>query len=210
MELHHKQNNLPKLSYMCWERDSGGFGFAFNLFSYFLNQLHCYCSVAQPCQTLCNSMGCISPGFPVLHHLWEFTQSHVHWVGDATRPSHPLFPLLFLPSIFPSIRVFSSKSAKVLEPKWPKWPKYWSFSINLVLTFFSLYLSDRCFWTVVLEKILESPLNCKEIQPVHPKGDQSWVFIGRTDAEAATPILWPPDAKSWLIWKDPDAGKDWG
>ena len=67
-----------------------------------------------------------------------------------------------------------------------------------------------CFWTVVLEKTLESPLNCKEIQPVHPKGDQSWVFIGRTDAEAETPILWPPDAKSWLIGKDPDAGKDWG
>ena len=63
-----------------------------------------------------------------------------------------------------------------------------------------------CFWTVVLEKTLESPLDCKEIQPVHPK-DQSWVFIGRTDAEAGTPILWPPDAKSWLIWKDPDAGK---
>jgi len=61
-----------------------------------------------------------------------------------------------------------------------------------------------------LEKTLESPLDCKEIQPVHPKGDQSWVFIGRTDAEAETPILWPPDAKSWLIWKDPDAGKDWG
>ena len=56
----------------------------------------------------------------------------------------------------------------------------------------------------------ESPLNCKEIQPVHPKGDQSWVFIGRTDVEAETPILWPPDAKSWLIWKDPDAGRDWG
>ena len=66
-----------------------------------------------------------------------------------------------------------------------------------------------CFWTVVLEKTLESPLDCKEIQPVHPKGNQSWVFIGRTDAEAETPILWPPDAKSWLIWKDPDAGKDW-
>ena len=66
-----------------------------------------------------------------------------------------------------------------------------------------------CFWTVVLEKTLESPLDCKEIQPVHPKGDQSWVFIGRTHAEAETPILWPPDAKSWLIWKDPDAGKDW-
>ena len=67
-----------------------------------------------------------------------------------------------------------------------------------------------CFWTVVLEKTLESPLDFREIQPVHPKGDQSWVFIGRTDAEAETPILWPPDAKSWLIWKDPDAGKDWG
>ena len=66
-----------------------------------------------------------------------------------------------------------------------------------------------CFWTVVLEKTPESPLDCKEIQPVHLKGDQSWVFIGKTDAKAATPILWPPDVKSWLIWKDPDAGKDW-
>ena len=63
---------------------------------------------------------------------------------------------------------------------------------------------------MVLEKTLESPLDCKEIQPVHPKGDQSWVFIGRTDAEAETPVLWPPDAKSWLIGKDPDAGRDWG
>ena len=69
---------------------------------------------------------------------------------------------------------------------------------------------NGCFWTVVLEKILESPLDCKEIQPVHPKGNQSWIFIGRTDAEAETPILWAPDVKSWLIWKDPDAGKDWG
>ena len=66
-----------------------------------------------------------------------------------------------------------------------------------------------CFWTVALEKTLESPLNSKEIQPVHPKGDQCWVFIGRTDAEAETLILWPPDAKNWLIWKEPDAGKDW-
>ena len=67
-----------------------------------------------------------------------------------------------------------------------------------------------CFWTVMLEKTPESPLDCKEIQPVHPKGDQSWVFIGRTDVEAETPILWPPNMKIWLIWKDPDAGKDWG
>ena len=74
----------------------------------------------------------------------------------------------------------------------------------------SWVLKNWCFWTVVLEKTLESPLDCKEIQPVHPKGNQSWVFIGRTDVEAETPVLWPPDAKSWLIGKDPDAGKDWG
>ena len=73
----------------------------------------------------------------------------------------------------------------------------------------SWVLKNWCFWTVVLEKTLESPLDCKEIQPAHPKGNQSWVFIGRTDVEAETPILWPPDAKSWLIWKDPDVGKDW-
>ena len=70
-------------------------------------------------------------------------------------------------------------------------------------------LKNWCFWTVVLKKTLEHPLDCKEIQPVHPKGDQSWIFIGRTDAEAETSVLWPPDAKNWLIWKDPDAGKDW-
>ena len=66
------------------------------------------------------------------------------------------------------------------------------------------------FWTVVLEKTLESPLDCKEIQPVHPKGDQSWVFIGKTGVEAETPVLWPPHVKSWLIGEDPDVRKDWG
>ena len=72
-------------------------------------------------------------------------------------------------------------------------------------------LKNWCFWTVVLEKTLESPLDCKEIQPVHPKGNPPWIFIGRTDveAEAETPIVRPFDVKSWLIWKDPDAGKDW-
>ena len=73
----------------------------------------------------------------------------------------------------------------------------------------SWVLKNWCFWTVLLEKTLESPLDCKVIQPVHPKGDQSWVFIGRTDAEAEAPILWPPDVKNWLIGRDPDAGKDW-
>ena len=67
-----------------------------------------------------------------------------------------------------------------------------------------------CFWTVVLEQTLESPLDCKDIQPVHPKGYQSWVFFGRTDVEAETPILQPPNVKSWLIWKDSDGEKDWG
>ena len=66
-----------------------------------------------------------------------------------------------------------------------------------------------CFWTVVLEKTLESPLDCKVIQPVYPQGNQPWILIERTNTEAETPILWPPDAKSWIIWKDPDAGKDW-
>ena len=71
-------------------------------------------------------------------------------------------------------------------------------------------LKNWCFWTVVLEKTLESPLDCKEIKPVNPKGNQSWIFIGRIDAKAEAPILWPPDAKIWLIGKDPAAGKDWG
>ena len=71
-----------------------------------------------------------------------------------------------------------------------------------------LYRKNWCFWTVVLEKTLQSSLDCREIQPVHSRRDQSWIFI-RTDVEAETPILWPYDVKSWLIWKDPDAGKDW-
>ena len=73
----------------------------------------------------------------------------------------------------------------------------------------SWVLKNWCFWTMVLEKTLESPLDCKEIQPVNPKGNQSWIFIEKTDVEAETPILWPPDAKNWLIGKDSDAGKDW-
>ena len=74
----------------------------------------------------------------------------------------------------------------------------------------SWVLKNRCFWTVVLEKTLESPLDCKEIQSVHPKGDQAWVFFGRNDVKAETPVLWPPHEKSWLIGKDSDAGRDWG
>ena len=70
--------------------------------------------------------------------------------------------------------------------------------------------NNWCFWTLVLEKTLESPLDSKEIKPVNPKGNEFWIFIGRTDAEAEAPILWPADAKSWLTGKDGDAGKDWG
>ena len=73
----------------------------------------------------------------------------------------------------------------------------------------SWVLKNWCFWTVVLEKALESPLDCKETQPVHPKGNESWIFTGRTDVEAETPIVWSPDVKSWLTGEDPDAGKDW-
>ena len=73
-----------------------------------------------------------------------------------------------------------------------------------------LSAEELMFLTVMLEKTLESPLDCKEIKPVNPKGNQSWIFIERTDAEAETTVLWPPDAKSWLIWRDPDAGNDWG
>ena len=87
-------------------------------------------------------------------------------------------------------------------PSSPIWVWEWDYKESWAL-------KNCCFWTVVLEKTFESTLDCKEIQPVHPKGNQSWIFIGRTDAEAETPILWPPDVKNWLIWKDPDAGKDW-
>ena len=84
----------------------------------------------------------------------------------------------------------------------------WCYLIVVLICTF--WMKNWCFWTVVLEKALESSLDCKEIQLVHPKGNQSWVFIGRTDVEAETPILWPLDAKNWLIGKDPDAGRDWG
>ena len=86
--------------------------------------------------------------------------------------------------------------------QWLLCPSVWNYKES--------WVQNWCFWTVVLEKSLESSLGCKEIQPVHPTGDQSWVFIGKTDVEAEIPVLWPPHAKIWLIWKDPDAGKDWG
>ena len=224
-------------------------------------------------------MDCSIPGFPVLHYLLEFAEIHVHWT-----PCYPVVmlsnhlilcrPLLLLPSIFPSIRVFSSESplcikcestgasasASVLPMNIQGW-----FPLGLT-GLISCYLRDSltlapwkksydqprqhikkqrqyfankgpsnqsygfssshvwmwelghkerwvpkncCFWTVVLEKTLESPLDCRENKPVDPKGSHPWIFIGRTNAEAEVPKLWPRDAKSQLIRKDPDTGEDW-
>ena len=123
----------------------------------------CCCSVAKSRVSLYNPMDTSTPGFPVLHCLPELTLIHVHWVSDASSPSHPLSPS-----------------------------------------------SPFAFWVLVLEKNLEGLLDYKEIKPVNPKRNQPWVFIGRADAEAEAPKLWPPDAKNWLIGRDPGAGKDWG
>ena len=105
------------------------------------------------------------------------------------------------------------KSRHYFVNKGPSSQSYGLSSSNVWMWEFSYKESwapkNRCFWTVVLEKTLESPLDCKEIKTVNPQGNQSWIFIGRTDAEAETPILWPPDAKNWLVGKDSDAGKDW-
>ena len=126
------------------------------------------------------------------------------------------FVLLLLHSKFPNLTTFmaSCDSAYIINAWWwvialsnwdrDAWFKYpWRI-------WHLIKLKNWCFWTVVLEKTLESPLDYNEIQPVTSKGDQSWVFIGRTDAKAETPVLWPPHAKSWLIGKDSDAGRDWG
>ena len=105
------------------------------------------------------------------------------------------------------------KGVNLCSSKWYWWIMWLllmvSWNIGRTILYNPNAFKNWSFWTAVLEKTLESPLDSKEIQPVHPKGDQSWVFIGRTDAEAETPILWPLDVKNWLIWKDPDAGKDW-
>ena len=130
-------------------------------------------------------MDCSTPGFPVLHHLPELTLTNTHWVSDAIQPSRPLS------SLSPFVFYLSSNHVWMweLDHKEGRVPKNW------------------CFWTVVLEKTLESPLDSKEIKSVNSKGNQHWILISRTEAEA--PTLWLPDAKSWLLGKDPDAGEDW-
>ena len=111
----------------------------------------------------------------------------------------------------PKPREYTSKQRHYFADKGPSSQSY-VFSSSYVWMWKLDYkeswaLENWCFWTVVLEKTLESPLDCKESQPVHPKGDQSWIFIGRTNTEAEAPIFWPPDLKNWFIGKDPDAGK---
>ena len=106
--------------------------------------------------------------------------------------------------------IFSIQNTVSKPGTWYFFPTLYPFpKLGRPIPHFCWVQKNWCFWTVMLEKTLESPLDCKEIQPVHSKGDQSWVFIGRTDAEAETPIFWPPDTKSWLIWKGLDVGKDW-
>ena len=127
---------------------------------------------------------------------------------------HPSLSVLFLPGV-PEAETLT---VTVPSPRSHKWLLSAILSSSKDITTTLLTLGSpvrtfvgrfRCFWTVVLEKTLESPFDYKEIQSVHSKGHQSWIFIGRTDAEAEAPVLWPPDAKNWLIGKDPDAGKDW-
>ena len=151
-------------------------------------------------------------GFPVLNCLLEFAQTHVHWVSDANQPSHPLSPLLFIPLIFPSIRVFSNELLLCI-----RWPKYWSFSFStspsneyLGLISFRVDWFDFLAVQGTLKSLLQhhsskasvlwcwrtlgSPLDCKEIKPVNPKGNQPWIFMGRTNDKTEAPILWPADS----------------
>ena len=140
-------------------------------------------------------------------------------VSDSLRPHEPQHARPPCPSptpgVYPNPCPFSSATNKILNfPMSSPSRQGYGFSCGHVWMWEldceeSWALKNWCFWTAMLEKTLESPLDCKEIQPVHPKGNQSWIFIGKTDAEAEVPILWPPDAKNWLIWKDPEAGEDW-
>ena len=126
-------------------------------------------------------------------HRWQPTRPHRPWYSPGKNTGVGCHFLLQCMKVKSESEVAQSCPSGVPWPS-PKesWvPKNW------------------CFWTVLLEKTLESPLDCKEIQPVHPKGNQSWIFIGRTDTEAETSTLWPPDEKKWLIGRNPDAGRDW-
>ena len=146
---------------------------------------------------------------------WKLS-SYVYWLNSYPSPSDMLLTQIFYftwKKSYDHARQHIKKQRHYFGDKGPSSQNH-GFSSSHVWMWELGYKEswtpkNWCFWTVVLEKILKSPLDCKEIQPVYPKGDQSWIFIGRTDVEGATPIFWPPDAKNWLIGKDPDAGKDW-
>ena len=146
-----------------------------------------------------------TPSLPVHHQLLKFTQTLVHRVGDAIQPPHPL------PSLSP-LRQHIKKQRHFVN----KGPSGWSYDFSSGHVWMweldceeGRALNNWCILTVML-KTLASPLNCKEIQPVHSDGDQPWDFFGRNDTKAETPILWPPHAKSWLIGKESDSGRDYG
>ena len=175
-------------------------------------------------------MDCSTPSLPVPHHLLEFAQVHVHCISYAIQPSYPLLPSspsAFSLSQHQVLFQWVGCSHQVDKPRQRiKKQTYHfanerlycqSYSCIHVQIHVQMWELDHkegwttknwCFQIVVLEKTLESPLNFKEIRPVNPKGNQPWIFIGRTDAEVETVILWPPNAKSQLIGKDPDAGKE--
>ena len=166
-----------------------------------------FSSVIQSYPTLCDPIDCKTPSFSVHHQFQELTQTHVHQVSDAIQLSHPLSSPLLLPSIFPNISIFSSDSVLCLRG-----PNYWSFSFSISPSNeYSGLISFRIDWLDLLavqgtlQSLLqphsskESILRCSAffiVQLLHSKGDQSWVFIGSTDVEAETLILWPPDGKS--------------
>ena len=175
--------------------------------------------VSQLCLTLWDPMDSSLPGSSV-HGIFQsrilewvaisFYRRSL-WLRDWTRVSHIVGRLFTIWVTKP--RQHIKKQIHYFANKGPSCQSY-GFSSSHVWMWELAYkeswvLKNWCFWTVVLEKTLESHLDSKEIQPVHPKGNQSWIFIWRTDAEAETPILWPPDGKNWLIWKDPVAEKDW-
>ena len=155
------------------------------------------CVLVTFCPTLCDPMGCISPGSSVRE---IFYPRILEWGAIAFSTNQPRQHIK-KQSHYSANKGLSSRGYGFSSGH------VWMWELNYKE---SWALKNWCFWNVVLEKTLESPLDCKEIQPVHSKGDQSWVFFGRNDAKAETPKLWPPHAKSWLIGKDSDAGRDWG